>query len=69
VSFAVTGPVAKAIGIDATLIVAALVPAAVSAALYFVARLRRDEERYADAIGVPPAPSASAAGSSTPAIS
>jgi DHA3 family tetracycline resistance protein-like MFS transporter len=66
-SSALTGPVSKAIGIDATLILAALVPAAVSAALYFVARLRRDEERYADAVSG--ASAAAAAGGSTPAIS
>jgi DHA3 family tetracycline resistance protein-like MFS transporter len=65
-SFALTGPVSRAIGIDATLVAAALVPAAVSAALYFVAGLRRDEERYADAVS---AAATSAAGGSTPAIS
>jgi hypothetical protein len=66
VSFAVTGPVSKAIGIDATLVVAGVVPAVVSAILYFAARLRRDEERYADAVS---GASVSAAESSTPAIS
>jgi MFS family permease len=66
VSFAVTGPLSKAIGIDATLIVAGVVPAVVSGSLYFIARLRRDEERYADAVS---GATASAAGSSTPAIS
>jgi DHA3 family tetracycline resistance protein-like MFS transporter len=49
ISFALTGPVSNAIGIDATLVIAALVPAAVSGSLYFVARLRRDEELHPDA--------------------
>jgi MFS family permease len=49
VSFALTGPVSKAIGIDATLVVAAVVPAVAGAVLYVVAGLRRDEERYPDA--------------------
>jgi MFS family permease len=68
-SFALTGPVSKAIGIDATLVIAAVAPALAMVVLYFAAGLRVDEERYADAIAVPPAPAASAAGSSTPAIS
>jgi MFS family permease len=50
VSFAVTGPVSKAIGIDATLFVAALVPAAGGVALFFAAGLRRDEERHPEAV-------------------
>jgi MFS family permease len=57
VSFALTGPAAKVIGIEATLILAAVVPAVASAILYFVARLRRDEERYADAMSAAPAAS------------
>ena len=44
-SFALTGPVAKAIGTQATLIVAGVVPGAVTAALFVAAGLRRDEER------------------------
>jgi MFS family permease len=65
VSFALTGPVSKAIGIEATLVLAALVPAVATVALYVGAGLRRDEERYADA-GVA---SASTSGTGTPAIS
>jgi MFS family permease len=66
ISFALTGPISTAIGIDATLLVAALAPAVATVALYFVAGLRRDEERYADAVS---AVAVSAAGSSTAAIS
>jgi MFS family permease len=63
-SFAFTGPVSAWIGVDATMWVAAIVPAVICVVLYFVARLRADEERYAGAV------SASAtAGTSTPAIS
>jgi hypothetical protein len=43
-SFALTGPVSKAIGVEATLIVAGVVPMIATAALFFVAHLRRDEE-------------------------
>jgi MFS family permease len=50
VSFALTGPVSKAIGIDATLVLAAVVPAVAMVVLFFVAGLRRDEERYPDAV-------------------
>jgi DHA3 family tetracycline resistance protein-like MFS transporter len=50
VSFALTGPVSSAIGIDATLVLAAIVPAVAMLVLYVVAGLRRDEERYADAV-------------------
>jgi MFS family permease len=50
VSFALTGPVSSAIGIDATLVLAAIVPALAMLVLYVVAGLRRDEERYADAV-------------------
>ncbi len=68
VSFALTGPVSKAIGIDATLVLAAVVPAVAMVVLFFVAGLRRDEERYADAVsGADAAPAA--ADGSTPAIS
>jgi len=66
ISFALTGPISTAIGTDATLLVAALAPAVATVALYFVAGLRRDEERYADAVS---AAAVSTAGSSTPAIS
>jgi MFS family permease len=50
VSFALTGPVSKAIGIDATLVLAAIVPALAMVVLYVVAGLRRDEERFPDAV-------------------
>ncbi|MCW3045895.1 MAG: major facilitator superfamily protein [Solirubrobacterales bacterium] len=46
VSFALTGPVSKAIGVDATLIAAGAVPAVLTAALFFLARLRADEQRH-----------------------
>ena len=45
-SFALTGPVSAAIGVEATLFAAALVPAVGGIALYFIAGLRRDEERH-----------------------
>jgi DHA3 family tetracycline resistance protein-like MFS transporter len=45
-SFALTGPVSNAIGVEATLILAGVVPMVATAALFFVARLRRDEERH-----------------------
>jgi MFS family permease len=67
VSFALTGPMSSAIGIDATLVLAAIVPALAMLALYVVAGLRRDEERYADAASG--ASASAAAGGSTPAIS
>jgi MFS family permease len=67
VSFALTGPVSKAIGIDATLILAAVAPALACLVLFFVAGLRRDEERYADAVSA--AAMSGATGGSTPAIS
>ena len=50
VSFALTGPVSAAIGIDATLVLAAIVPAVAMLVLYVLAGLRRNEERYADAV-------------------
>jgi len=65
VSFALTGPVSAGIGIDATLVLAAVVPAVAMVVLFFVAGLRRDEERYADAVSGAPA----AGDGSTPAIS
>ncbi|HEX2102794.1 MAG TPA: MFS transporter [Solirubrobacteraceae bacterium] len=64
VSFALTGPVSKWVGIDATMWAAALVPAAICVVLYVAAGLRRDEERYAGAVS-----GSSATGASTPAIS
>jgi len=65
ISFALTGPVSKVIGIDGTLLVAAFAPAVATGVLYFAAGLRADEERYADAVSG----EASAAASGTPAIS
>jgi MFS family permease len=46
VSFALTGPVSKAIGVDTTLILAGVLPMLVCGVLYLVANLRRDEELY-----------------------
>jgi hypothetical protein len=67
VSFALTGPVSSAIGVETTLVVAAIVPSVVCVPLFAVARLRRDEERgLGDYAG---ATSASRVGSGTPAIS
>jgi MFS family permease len=72
-SFALTGPVSKAIGVDTTLVLAGVVPMVVTAALFFVVRLRGDEERHPltreeDAQAVAGSPSA-ASGTGTPAIS
>ena len=50
VSFALTGPVSKAIGIDATLILAGTLPAVACLVLFVVAGLRGDEERHPDAV-------------------
>jgi DHA3 family tetracycline resistance protein-like MFS transporter len=50
ISFALTGPLSKAIGIDATLILAAILPAVACVVLFVVARLREDEERFPDAV-------------------
>ena len=50
ISFALTGPLSKAIGIDATLILAAILPAIACVVLFVVARLREDEERFPDAV-------------------
>ncbi|MEA2384262.1 MAG: hypothetical protein QOH72_4233 [Solirubrobacteraceae bacterium] len=71
VSFALTGPVSAAIGIAATLVLAAIAPAVACIALFFVAGLRRDEERYADAVSGASATAADSAagGGTTPAIS
>jgi MFS family permease len=68
VSFALTGPVSSGIGVDATLIIAGIAPAIATAALFFVARLRRDEDAHpllADYAGA----GSPATGSETPAIS
>jgi DHA3 family tetracycline resistance protein-like MFS transporter len=72
ISFALTGPVSSAIGTDATLVLAGVLPMAVCAVLYVVAGLRRDEdlhpllgEDYAEGAGAASADS----GSGTPAIS
>jgi MFS family permease len=71
-SFALTGPVSNAIGVQATLILAGVVPMVATAALFFVARLRRDEERNPLPIDDEQAvagAAAAASGSGTPAIS
>jgi MFS family permease len=71
-SFALTGPVSNAIGVQATLILAGVVPMVATAALFFVARLRRDEERNPLPIDDDQAvagAAAAASGSGTPAIS
>ena len=46
VSFALTGPVSKAIGVDATLVLAGVLPVIVCVVLYVVAGLRRDEDLH-----------------------
>jgi hypothetical protein len=43
-SFALTGPVSNAIGVKTTLILAGALPCVATAALFFVGRLRRDED-------------------------
>ena len=71
-SFALTGPVSNAIGVRATLIVAGVVPMVATAALFFVARLRDDEEHHPlpfDADQAVAGAEAAASGSGTPAIS
>jgi DHA3 family tetracycline resistance protein-like MFS transporter len=50
ISFALTGPLSTAIGIDATLVLAGIVPAVACVVLFFVARLREDEQRFPDAV-------------------
>jgi len=45
-SFALTGPVSNAIGVDATLILAGIIPAVVTAVLFFAAGLRADEAAH-----------------------
>jgi MFS family permease len=66
VSFALTGPISRAIGIETTLVLAGVLPVLACVVLYFAAGLRRDEERYADAVS---GAGASAAERSTAAIS
>jgi DHA3 family tetracycline resistance protein-like MFS transporter len=46
VSFALTGPVSKAIGTDATLVLAGVLPIVVCVVLYLAAGLRRDEDEH-----------------------
>ena len=72
VSFALTGPVSKAIGIDATLVLAGVLPGVVCVVLYVAAGLRRDEDQhpllgedYNAGVGA----SSAESGSGTPAIS
>jgi MFS family permease len=55
VSFALTGPVSAAIGIDTTLVLAGILPAIACLVLFFAARLRRDEEAHPDAVRQVPA--------------
>jgi MFS family permease len=50
ISFALTGPLSSAIGIDATLVLAGVLPAVATLVLYVVAGLRTDEERHPDAM-------------------
>jgi len=50
ISFALTGPLSKAIGIDATLVLAGIVPAVACVVLFVVAGLREDEARFPDAV-------------------
>jgi MFS family permease len=69
-SFALTGPVSKGIGVDATLVLAGVLPMIVCVVLYFAANLRRDEALHpllGDYAGA--GSSAAAGGSETPAIS
>jgi MFS family permease len=68
VSFALTGPVSAAIGADETLVIAGVLPAVATAALFFAARLHRDEDEN-PLLGDYAGAGASAAGSETPAIS
>jgi MFS family permease len=46
VSFALTGPLSKGIGVDATLVLAGVLPMIVCVVLYVVAGLRRDEDLH-----------------------
>jgi MFS family permease len=67
-SFALTGPVSKGIGVDATLVLAGVLPMIVCVVLYVVAGLRRDEELH-PLLGDYAGAGSSAAGIDTPAIS
>jgi DHA3 family tetracycline resistance protein-like MFS transporter len=67
-SFALTGPVSKGIGVDATLVLAGVLPMIVCVVLYLVANLRRDEALH-PLLGDYAGAGASTAGSETPAIS
>jgi hypothetical protein len=67
-SFALTGPISKGIGVDATLVLAGVLPMVVCVVLYFAANLRRDEELHPLLGDYAGAGSSSAAGSETPAI-
>jgi MFS family permease len=67
-SFALTGPVSKAIGVDTTLVLAGVLPMIVCVVLYFAANLRRDEELHPLLGDYAGAGSSAAAGSETPAI-
>jgi len=68
-SFALTGPVSKAIGVDTTLVLAGVLPMIVCVSLYFLAHLRRDEELHPLLGDYAGAGSSAASGSGTPAIS
>jgi MFS family permease len=50
ISFALTGPLSSAIGIDTTLVLAGVLPAIATLVLYVVAGLRTDEELHPDAM-------------------
>jgi DHA3 family tetracycline resistance protein-like MFS transporter len=67
-SFALTGPISKGIGVDATLVLAGVLPMVVCVVLYLAANLRRDEELHPLLGDYAGAGSSSAAGSETPAI-
>jgi DHA3 family tetracycline resistance protein-like MFS transporter len=67
-SFALTGPVSKGIGVDTTLVLAGVLPMVVCVVLYFAANLRRDEELHPLLGDYAGAGSSSGAGSETPAI-
>jgi DHA3 family tetracycline resistance protein-like MFS transporter len=68
-SFALTGPVSKAIGVDTTLVLAGVLPMIVCVSLYFLAHLRRDEGLHPLLGDYAGAGSSAASGSGTPAIS
>ena len=69
-SFALTGPVSKAIGTDATLVLAGVLPVIVSVVLYVVVGVRGDQDLHPLLGEVYAGAGASAdSGSGTPAIS